>query len=187
MSNLDKMFDEFKAEEKKTSDFFRFKEGSNKMRILTDFQLVKSVWKGQTPLGIDYVGRETSDGETIRTQGWAWAYLLETSELKIVQFGKVILSQLVELKNSAEYHFDNFPMPYDIDIKAKDAGKQTVTYTVIPARANREVSEAEMSALNKKKPIKDIIELMLEKQQIKGGKDTIEYPKEENHLDEQPF
>lgn len=158
-----------------TSDFYSMKEGSNRMRIMTDFTEVKTLNREKKYAGIVSEDNPEVSGDTVRTQGWAWAIIRgdakkeEQDEFAIVKFGRKILGQIVALKNNPEYAFEEMPMPYDIDVQTKDAGEMSVIYTVVPARQNTEVSEKEMEGLNKKKTVSDIITAMTNKQ---AGKTT---------------
>src|ERR1035437_5023073 len=130
-SNLDKIHKNMD-----TSDYYKMKEGSNRIRIVSDFVEVKTINRGKDFLGYESPKNQPQAGDTVRTQAWVWAITRgEEDEFKIVKLGKTILGQIVNLRNNPEYSFDD-RMPYDIDIQAKDAGKMEVEYTVIPARKN---------------------------------------------------
>jgi hypothetical protein len=47
-----------------------------------------------------------------------------------------VYDQIENLQTSPDYSFDEVPMPYDITLNVKNAGKLEVVYTVIPARTN---------------------------------------------------
>lgn len=153
-----------KAEANKTSDFYKLKEGSNRMRILTDFTRVESINQGKVYKGILTPSNRPQEGDSVALKGWAWAIIRESGELGIVQFGKTILGLLSAYKINPEYTFDGFPMPYDVDIQAKGAGTKEVEYAVVPARQNSEVTPEEMEMLNKKTPIREIVQKITDKQ-----------------------
>ncbi len=181
MSNLEQIHKNMN-----TSDFYKFKEGSNKMRIMSDFVEVKTLNRESKYVGIVSEENPKQDGDTERTQGWAWAIIRgdakkeEGDDYVIVKFGRKILGQLVAFKNNPEYAFDEFPMPYDIDVQTTNAGEMNVIYTVVASRKNTEVSEKEMEKLNKKKSIKDIVDNIISKQNEKGygdyDKKSEDYP-----------
>ncbi len=178
---LEQMFETMEEKSGMKSDFYKLKEGSNKLRILSEFEMIGTVMNGRTYKGLFYEGKKLDDGDKVGYKGWAWAIDRTTGELVIAQLGKTILGQIVELKKDSQYLFEDFPMPYDIDVKAKNAGTTDVEYTVVPARQNTEVTEEEMAMLNKEKTIPTIVQTILDKQQGKTpNKATeIEYPKEE--------
>jgi len=176
-----------------TSDFLKLKVGDTKLRVLTNFTKVLTLFRGVYPnskyaghVADSYVPKE---GESVQLSGWAWVIDRETGDLKIAQFGKGILSSLTQLKTDPEYSYDGFPMPYDVTIK--NTGDGPNRYSIIPARQNTDVTEAEMNMLNKQKSIKDIISAIVEKQN-KGGevsqaKPEIAYPTEEINPNDIPF
>lgn len=191
--SLDQFEKEIAEGKEKSNDFYKLQEGSNKIRIMTDFVRVESINRGGKYGGI--VGGDTQptkqdikDG-AVQIKGWAWAIVRATGELKIMQFGKTILGQLVALRANEEYSFTDFPMPYDIDVQAKGAGTKEVVYTVVPARQNTDISEEEMEALNKETPIGQIVQSIIDKQDGKSPKkqEAVEYPKEEINPDDIPF
>lgn len=206
-TSLDDLYKEMESRTKYSSDFYKLAEGANTMRILTSFNRVKTLNKGQKYQGI-FTGDEAEekklmeehtlgpDGKKkytyqIGMKGWAWAAIKNgefAGELKIVQLGKTILGQLVALKNSADYGFDDYPMPYDLTINAKGAGTKEVEYTTVGARQNTEVAPEEMDALNKKKPIVEILKMIIDKQE--GKKEVgkgYEYPEESINPDDIKF
>lgn len=156
------------------SDFYEMKVGANKMRILTQFERVNSLFQGVFPnskyvgkVGDEYVPKE---GEKVNLQGWAWIIDRTSGELKIAQFGKAILTQITALKNNPDYAFDGFPMPFDLTIN--NTGEGANRYSITPARQNTEITADEMAQLNKKKTISQIIQAIDDKQ---SGK-KVAYP-----------
>lgn len=177
-----------------SSDFYKLVEGSNKMRILTDFTEVNTINTNGKYGGIVTPENQPTGEAKVQMKGWAWAIIrggtdkdgfVTESELKIVQFGTRILKQLVALRTSDEYRFEAMPMPYDVNIVATDAGTTDVVYTVTPARQNTDVTEAEMAQLNKKKTCADIVALMINKQDSKKETSKVAYP--EASVDNIPF
>ncbi len=181
--NLDNIVGEMESRSKYDSDFYKIKEGANKLRILSDFVRVETMMKSGKYLGI-FQGNEPERQEflkdksnSLNLKGWAWAIVRETGELKIVQFGKTILGQLLAYRKDPDYAFEDMPMPYDIDVKAIGAGTKEVEYTVVPARSNSEVTNEEMAGLNKKKKISDIVGAIIDKQSGKSEPtSSVPYP-----------
>jgi len=155
------------------SDFFEMKVGANKVRILTQFERVNSLFVGVYP-NSKYVGKVADDyipkeGEKVNLQGWAWIIDRESGALKIAQFGKAILTQITALKNNPEYAFETFPVPYDMTIN--NTGEGANRYSITPARQNTDITAKEMAELNKKKTIPQIIKAIDDKQS--GKKDPM--------------
>lgn len=169
--NLDNIANKYESEgTSQTSDFYRIKEGQNKMRILTDFVMVESIYKGVFPnskyMGMKTPGRVIAADEKVTSQAWAWAVIRgekpEQDELKIVQFGKTLINNLIQYRKNPEYEFDKFPMQFDITVNSLGDGPNR--YTMIASPKRSEVTQGEMEKLNKKKSINDIIASILAKQ-----------------------
>lgn len=105
---------------------------------------------------------------------------------------------MVQLKNLAidskdGYGFQDFPMPYDINIKVENAGTTAATYSVIPSKKESKITEAEQEMIDKKMtPAEQIIEKMKEKakRKFEGAPepaDKIEYPEEKIDAEEIPW
>jgi hypothetical protein len=196
--SLDDFEKEIAESKEKSNDFYKLQEGSNKMRILTDFVRVESINRGGKYGGIvggnnNPTAQDVKDG-TVQVKGWAWALIRSTGELKIIQFGKTILGQLVALRANEEYRFTELPMPYDIDVQAKGAGTKEVVYTVVPARQNTDVTIEELDALNKEAPIAQIVKAIIDKQDgnpsrgmAASSASAIPYPAEKINADDIPF
>lgn len=179
------------AQKEKEGDFYKLKEGANRMRILTQFEKVETIYRGNKYAGIVSDFNQPKEDDKVTWRAWAWAIIRgqkpEDDELKIVQLSRAALNQIAALKVDPEYAFEGYPIPYDLTLNAKNAGTKDVEYSVVPARANTEVTEAEMAALNKEKSIPDIIAKMVDKQAGKGGEQAVEYPEESIKPEDIPF
>ena len=153
------------------SDFYKFKEGDNVMRVMSEF----FIYRDHFGKGICTLDIETGEGECLNcehekesldedgkrksypSKKWrAWAHIKPENELKLVTFGKKIVEQISAFQENPEYTWSDYPMPFDITINAKGAGETTVAYTVTPARKNTEVDEKLAQLLTKKKSAEDI-------------------------------
>lgn len=204
-------------------DWYKFKEGDNKMRILTEPTIkVSRFGYGICYEGAPYCQKATLDKDleeakqkakatgnkdwakaTIKMPGkkWcAWAIIRgkEGDEFAIIELPYGVSKSLLELMKSDEAGFKGWPMPYDINIKAKGAGKLTVEYTLIPDRKNSEVTVAELEELAKCTPVTQILDRMKDKQRQKiegggasaeaeSGSGSIDYPAEDINPDDIPF
>jgi hypothetical protein len=173
---MDELLKEMNEESKNRGNDldFKFKEGANRIRVLTEFQGVKTVNRGTAYIGIISEKVQPQEKDTVSTKGWAWAIIRDTEEFKVVKFGKTLLSQLSALKYDAsgEYAFDNFPMPYDITVNAQGAGTKEVIYSITASRKNTDVTEKERANLEKKTSVKDIIQMIKDKQDGISKKST---------------
>lgn len=191
-TNMEGIFGEMEERSKLESDFLSLKVGKNPIRIISDFFKVENIFKGKFPnskyQGIKTPERVLAVDETITTQGWVWVIDRTTNELKIAQFGKNIIGQIMTYKNDPEYAFAGFPMPYDLNIN--NTGEGASRYTVTPARTNTEITAEEMAQLNKKKTIKDIVGAIIDKQNRPADyapTEKVAYPTEEISIDEMVF
>ncbi len=170
------------------SDFYEMKVGDNNLRILTKFEKVNQLFVGEYP-NSKYAGQvddnyKPKEGESVSVQGWAWGIDRATGDLKIFQFGRAILALITGLKNTTDFGFESFPMPYDVNIKNTGAGP--ARYSIIPPRNNTDITEDEAAALLKKKPVAEILNLIKNKQDNKNStRVKVEYPK--NNGEEIPF
>ena len=205
-------------------DWFKFREGDNKMRIMSEPTIkVSRFGFGICYEGAPYCQKATLDKELAEakakakaegkdpskvsikmpSQKWsAWAILRGDKEkgqedsFILVDLPYKISKALLELMTSDEAGFKGFPMPYDINIKAKGVGAMSVEYSLIPSRANTDVTDAEMEELGKLTPVVQILDKMKAKQKEKTegtgstgaqASDAIEYPSEDINPDDIPF
>lgn len=211
-----------------TSDFYKFKEGDNKMRIMTEPMIqVSRYGHGICYEGAPYcsaeslrkeheaaiaeakkAGKSAEDIKKIRpanlTKKWmCWAISRAGAstkdefgdELVLVTLPYGVSKTLMEMKKSEEAGFEGWPMPFDINIKAKNAGKKEVEYAVLASRKETPVKEEELAMLEKKTPVDQILDRMKQKAREKvEGKPAgseehtgVEYPQDDINPDDIPF
>lgn len=68
-----------------------------------------------------------------------------------------------------EYKFSTVPIPYDLNLKTTDAGKLTVTYTIIPARTSTPLTTEEQNLVTSAPSLKELQQKVqkLRKQKIR--------------------
>lgn len=199
------------------SDFYKFKEGDNKIHILTEPKIQASRYG----YGICYEGapycnpanlekeyqaaleKARAAGEDLKkvkhpavSKKWmCWAIQRSTAELVLVTLPYGVSKTLMEMKADEESGWTAWPMPFGINIKAKGAGKKEVEYTVVASRQNTVITEEELADLAKKTPVDQILDRQKAKQKDKtegtntAGVDMgpIEYPEEDINPDDIPF
>ena len=168
-----------------TSDFYKFREGDNKMRILTEPTIqVSRFGYGICYEGAPYCKADAMEAEyqkkiqeakaagktedeikkikrPMLTKKWmAWAIDRATGKLILVTLPYGVAKTLGEFKASDEAGFSAWPMPYDVNIKAKNAGKVTVEYQFIASQKLYPVTEAELEDLAKKTSVEQILDKM---------------------------
>lgn len=137
---------------------------------------------------------------SIKWMTWAFLYdkdevakkFLDSGNFVIFDMSDPIATAMRELMDSEEYGFKEFPMPYDVTITVKDAGKTTAEYTVLPARSNSELTQDQKEEFEKLTPIQTLKERLQAKQREKteGGGSTggsIEYPTDDIKPEDIPF
>jgi hypothetical protein len=93
-------------------------------------------------------------------------YILDRRDGKVKPYfmPHTIAKALDALQGDPDYAFDDMPMPYDINIKTKNAGTKEVEYNVIPALP-KPLTEAELTEISDRS-----IDELLKKVQEDGGK-----------------
>ena len=139
---------------KKSGDWFKFKEGDNTIRILTEPEILYEDFK----LGICY----TDCGFQGSVKGLV--YILDRADgcIKLMKLSYNLLQQLESYESDSDYGFSGFPMPYDITVKAEKAGTKEVKYTYLP-RPVKEVEQKIINDLAQEKPCAEVIDIMKEK------------------------
>ena len=199
--SLDESIDEANKAYGGPSDYYKLKNGDNLVRILTPFKVYgkhfsKSGYKGVC-IGREEGCKGCEEGTKPNAKWLAWGYVPAkwndeiVNELRLLDFGYKILTQLRDWQKDDERGFAEFPMPYAINIKTQNAGQTDVIYTVMP-RKDSPVDEAMMIAMEKKQTPEQIVEAMKEKKG-KGDKQVAltgknyEYPQDSIDPDDIPF
>ncbi len=158
-------FNEYKSYVKSSGDFMTLKQGENKVRVVSEFEPFESEFQGK--MKTRFMG-----------------YVIDRTDglIKPLTIGSQIFGQLGVLSLSSEYNFDNLP-PYDVIIKKSGDGIDT-EYTVLAARQNTELTEAENLLIKDLKPISDIVESMQKKNPLKFTKKEVLLPNGKELKDE---
>ncbi len=139
------------AEEAKKADtgsYLKLKEGSNPIRIASEFLLYESVYMGKKTK--KFVG-----------------FIIDRADHGLVKpafLAKTIIDQIASFQSDSEYGFMEVPMPYDINISAIGAGTKEVQYTVIPARSNTPLTADEVKAIAEAGSVEQFILQLREKE-----------------------
>ncbi len=154
MSYQDKLNEAEKSEHNSSgSGWFKFKEGKNSIRILTEPEpLFEDFKKGICYTGCGYTG----SAKTL-------AYVLDNGDgkVKLMKIPYTISKLIAEYEISEDWSFNGFPMPYDIVIGVKNAGTKEVEYTPTPRPVRSEVTSDTIEQMSKnKKTCLEVIEIM---------------------------
>ena len=172
MSFQDKLNQAEKSEHSNSgSGWFKFKEGKNSIRVLTEPEpLFEDYNRGICYTGCGYQG----SAKTL-------AYVLDNADgrVKLMKIPYSISKQIAEYQISEDWSFESFPIPYDIIINVKNAGTKGVEYTTTPSPKREDVSSDVIEQMQKnKKTCAEVIEIMKQKN-IEKHKADGSYQKEQ--------
>jgi hypothetical protein len=119
---------------------FKVKEGDNYIRILS----------GLEPHPGEYQGKPT-----FKFVGWVLDR--RDKQVKLYFMPVTIFKAIEALQKNPEYTFTEVPMPYDINVNAKQAGTTDVVYTVMGARQNTPLTADEQKAFADKPAIVEVL------------------------------
>lgn len=215
--SFDESVDEAQKEaESGKTEYFKFTEGDNRLRIMGE-PLIKVSRFGKE-YGICYegapycskeqldkehkeaiekavaAGKKADDVPAPRLQKKWTCWILDRSDgqFRIADLPYTIAVQLKDLKSDEESGtaFEGWPMPYDVNIKAKNAGTKNVEYTVIASQKRAEITTEEQEAFDKLTPMDQILDKQKQKAKERhegGGSTGGEYPDEEINPEDIPF
>jgi hypothetical protein len=111
-------------------EYFKVKEGDNKIRLVS----------ACLPHPSEYNGRPQFK--------WLCQVLdLTDNKVKPYFMPDRIYQNIMSLQMDEDYAFDEIPMPYNINIKAENAGKMEVKYAVIPSPKRIELNQEQLNAI----------------------------------------
>lgn len=125
---------------------FKFKEGDNRIRLLSEC-----------------VGHE---GEYNGKKTFKWVcWIIDRVDGVIKPFfmPHSIYKTIEAYQLNPEYAFESVPMPYDININAKNAGVREVEYTLTPARQNTPLTDEEVDELKERIDIHEFVKKLKDK------------------------
>jgi len=146
-------------------EYFKVKEGSNKIRVISEWLPHNSLYNGQP------------------TFKWLCQVIDRANkEIKVVPYfmPNKIYKSIMALQLDPDYGFEALPMPYDITITAKNAGQKTVEYHVIPAPV-KELTGDEIEAIAKAPSVQELQKKVRDKQEEKDQ--GAEKPVDSNEVD----
>jgi hypothetical protein len=181
-------------------DFFKLKEGKNRVRILTPLVPYASHFVSKTEAPNACVGKEDcpdckkivkdkdgNDKENTPSVKFV-CHVLNTvnGKVELAQFAPTIFYSLRDLQNDPEWSFNELPMPYDITINAEGAGTTSVKYSVVASPTRSALAPEITAKLTKIHSPEQFKSAMIEKRKKALGLVTkdiagaVEYPENEN-------
>jgi hypothetical protein len=116
-----------------SGEYLKLKEGDNKIRLVSSPVPHQSVYKGN--ITFKYL-----------------IFVLDRVDGKIKPFfcPVTVMRTISELQQDADWSFEGFPMPYDINIKANGAGTKEVKYSVIASPVRTELTIEQVAEIAQK-------------------------------------
>lgn len=128
-------------------EYFKVKDGDNRIRILSQAVAHQSDYKGKK--SVKFV---------------AWVIDRRDGNVKPYFMPVTITRTLASFQDDPDWAFESVPMPYDINIKASNAGTTEVKYDVVPSPKQTAISSEEFAALEDKLPIEEFVKKLAEKE-----------------------
>lgn len=154
---------------KPSGDWLTLKQGSNKIRVVSDFVdfgvhsiKEKGKFRSVVCIGKDKGCPYCSKNLPVRVQFLGWVIDRSDGKVKLLKIGWSVYDKLYKLSESEEYGYSDLSS-YDIDIIKTGNGLET-EYSVIPSRKDVPLTSDELSQI--KEVVKDpeeIIEKMKDK------------------------
>ena len=143
-------------------NWFKFSEGDNVLRVLSRPTVFYEAFK----IGICY----HDCGYKGTPKGLAYIY--HNGQIKLARLPYTILEDIAKFESDEDWAFEKFPMPYELNIKAENAGTKEVKYTMVPKKPKPlEQSVIDEIESPKYKPTDEIVEVMKQKTMEKHKED----------------
>lgn len=136
--------------------YFKLKPGDNRVRLVSEPIIVWKAFSKTDKTAKVYLTKDAAKQNPDSKQRYMM-YVInrENGLIQQAEFGISIMSQLADLQSTADYAFDTLP-PYDITIKKTGESLDT-EYSVIPARANTELTSEEMAKIMALEPLEKVV------------------------------
>lgn len=147
-----------------SSDWYEFKDGENKLRIVSEFEVNAQHYVQEEKKNYSCIGEFCEfcwKKVPRRVQFMGWAIDRASGSLVLVAVSYSVFKAIGALSKSEEYGFDSIP-PYDI-IVTKTGEKLETRYAVMPARKDTPLTAEEQAEIAKLKSPLDIVNKMREK------------------------
>jgi len=143
-------------------DWYKFSEGINRFRVLAEPVMIFEKYK----VGICY----TDCGYQGSAKFLTFVLDKKDNKIKLAKLPYGIGTTIGNYEKDEDFHFEGFPMPYDLKVGAVGAGTKEVEYTVTPSPAT-EIPESVLEDLKKKSSIANIVQKMKDNKKEEHIKD----------------
>lgn len=167
-------------------DWFKVKEGSNRIRVISTPTLMISRYKhGICYDGAEYCKKENlAKDEKLQYKYLTWIIDRADAKVKLYSMPFSIAQSIVSFKANEEYAFLDFPMPYDLTIEVVGAGTKEVKYSLVPARKETPLTQEELAVLDKESTVEEVLQAMKDKARKQhGGSMDAEFERPEPDTD----
>ncbi len=158
------------------TDYFKFQEGLNKIRVLSKGEVLAEHFK----LGICFGMEKGCPFHTeeykltpARIKWLMWIIDRSDNKIKLAKMPYGVIKVIGDLQKNEDFAFDEVPMPYDITISATNAGTKEVKYSVMPSIKRTEITEEETLKYDEQTPVEEIVQKMKDKQREKVSQDPL--------------
>jgi hypothetical protein len=150
-------------------DYFSFKEGENRIRVLTEGIVIATHFfengsKPSTCYGVDEgcpfhgTGAPKDDkGKEKKSSIKYTCYVLNVKDpeqkVQLADLPYSVIKQIGDYQQNIDYTFDSFPMPYDITVKYDKNASPNDMYKVIASPKREEVSKLVLEKLSEQMDI----------------------------------
>lgn len=181
-SNFADIAQQYQRDDMSGNDYFTIVEGANRLRIMSGSAPISEHFKKGVCIGMEKgCPFHTPADENTGVKFLTW--VLYDGKLKLAKLPYTVVKAIGSLQLDPEYAFEEVPMPYDITINAKGAGKITVEYTITAARQNTPIPDEIAVDYAKKTSPEDIVQRMKNNQAKKLGVAYNEPPKKDQIQD----
>lgn len=138
--------------------YLKLKQGENKIRIVSEAEVFGKHFKNKK--STICLGKEICDlcieGDKPKPSWLMWVIDRADGEIKMLEAGYQIISQVQKMAQSSEYGFEGLPS-YDIIIQKEGEGLDT-EYIATPARKDSDLTEEEKEDISALKSPSEIVE-----------------------------
>lgn len=143
-------------------EYFKIKEGDNIVRVLSGYEVIASHFIGTGERRPVCFGKDKGcpfHGEGDEPAGIKcvfWVIDRTDGGMKLAEMPYSFASALRDLQEAPQTAFEVVPMPYDVNLKAKNAGTKEVEYEVV-ALDEAELADEIYGELSNKKTIAEVV------------------------------
>jgi hypothetical protein len=160
------------------SDFYKFEEGDNRIRILaiaTEPIAKHFIGKKATtcvgikegcPLHGENAPKDDKTGKPRSPSIKYMAYIVDRedpSNIRLADLPYSVMKQLADLRQDPDWTFDHLPVPYAVTVKYDSKAAGTDMYKLIPSPTRVQVAGEIMSKLAGMRPLDDLVKAVREK------------------------